>query len=429
MPTLSVNPSQHSSDRGGASILAAVIHATAGTNSLSHLIRNADGVSAHALIDKSGLIRRMVPNSRAAHHVGFSQIRMRQRIYGRSTRPNANQITLGVELENKNNGRDPYPDAQIASLGWLLVDWAWDVPDLALLKHEDIDTQGKSDPANLSWQRIYAAMAPWQASPAGGLYQVVTETPVWEAPDAYAPIALGGAARLTAGSVEQCGPLTSGPTTWLHVSSGIGFIPRIAATMAAANPQPIPSPRAYSELSPLIAPPGLSRDHLAAAMVKRCAQSPYGGDRIAEFARNLYDYAVDAGADPVPVGAQVCHETANLTSPKSQPPQHNTAGIGATNDGAAGVFFPSLEASAHAQIGRLIAYAVPPIQRTAAQAEAVAIGMLARPLPLKCHGSAPYLYLLGSEPNTVDGCGWAHPGPDYGRRVADVANALVRLAQ
>lgn len=348
-------PSVHHSPRGTARVWAIVVHATAGTDSRAWLQRNPNGVSAHALISRDGTVYRMVPDDRAAHHVGYSRIVVGGRIITRSTQPNPNQVTLGVELENLNDGRQPYPPAQLAALGWLLVEWSRAHPDARLVLHREVDTQGKTDPAGLDWPTIYAAMAPWLAAPTA------------------------------------------------------------------------PARTVYTADSRIIAPPGLSRVALAAAMVARCGRSPYEPAQIAGLAYALYDYGVVCGIDPAPAAAQCCHETANLTSPRSQPPQHNTAGIGATNDGAAGLFFPSLEASARAQLGRLVAYATAPDARTSAQQDIAAIGLAARPLPLKCQGSAPTLRLLGADPNAVDGCGWASPGTAYGEALARVANALVEL--
>lgn len=348
-------PSVHHSPRGSARVWAIVVHATAGTDSRAWLQRNPNGVSAHALISRDGTVYRMVPDDRAAHHVGYSRIVVGGRIITRSTQPNPNQVTLGVELENRNDGREPYPPAQLAALGWLLAGWSTAYPDARLVLHREIDTQGKSDPAGLQWPAIHAAMAPWLVAPAP------------------------------------------------------------------------PAPAPYTADSPIIAAPGLSRVALAAAMVTRCSRSPYTPAAIAGLAYACYDYGVVCGVDPVVVAAQCCHETGNLTSPRSQPPQHNTAGIGATGDNVPGLSFPSLEASARAQIGRLVAYALAPDERTSAQQDIAAIGLAARPLPLACQGSAPTLRALGSGPNPVPGCGWAHPGEEYGEALARVANALREL--
>lgn len=170
-PRIVNHPGIYHQSRDGAAILMAVIHATAGTNSLGWLTSspsNTGRVSAHALITKRGEVYIIVSDDRAANHCGFSRVTIGGTTYTGSTRPNINQVSLGVELENRNDGTDPYPDAQIAALGWLLADWQHRHGELPLYFHRDIDTKGKSDPAGLSWARVRAAMAAW-ASPSAEL--------------------------------------------------------------------------------------------------------------------------------------------------------------------------------------------------------------------------------------------------------------------
>lgn len=149
--------SKHSSSRNGASVLAIVVHATAGTNSLGWLIENPQQVSAHYLIRKDGHIYQLVHPDRAAHHCGFSRINVGGKIYDKTTSPNPNQITVGIELENLNNGKDPYPVAQIAALRELLDFLRACYPKALLFFHRDIDTQGKTDPRGLDWSDIFPA--------------------------------------------------------------------------------------------------------------------------------------------------------------------------------------------------------------------------------------------------------------------------------
>ncbi len=349
-------PSTHRSSRGGHAIAAIVIHHTAGTDSRAYLVKNARGVSAHALISRDGTVYRMVPDELAAHHVGYSRIVVAGRAIDRTTDPDPNQITLGVEIENLGDGRQPYPPAQLSALGWLLAEWSRRHPQARLVFHREIDTQGKHDPAGLDWPTVYEAMAPWLGQP----------------------------------------------------------------------PADAPAP-AYTAESRIIAPPGLTREQLARSLARRCLASPYGPDAVFALGETYHDLCAATGVDPVVACAQLCHETGNLTSARSQPPQHNLAGIGATNDGARGLSFPTPEAGARAHVGRLIAYALAPGQRFGGQQLLADMALAARPLPIPCQGSAETLRALGSDPNDVPGCGWAHPGTAYGEALAAVANALVRL--
>jgi hypothetical protein len=465
MPTLSLHPSKHSSERNGAEILAVVDHATVGSDSLAYLTENSRKVSAHALITKQGHIYRMVPDDRAAHHVGSSQIRLRQRIYGSTTTPTNNQVTLGIELENWNNGKDPYPAIQIASLGWLHVDWLERYPDITFLKHRDIDTQGKSDPYTLSWARIHEFMAPWLIYAPAGPYRVLDETPVWERPDPYAPIAWGGQCYLYRGHLAELYPLADGPITWLHWPAG-GFVPRIAVEPLPALPQPAPTPPAvgYEADSPILGTAPAPESAILDAFASICAAkgSPYArmeGDPLRNELGPAYArHCAAAGVNLLLALGQCAHETGWLTSALSQPVNrdgqrlHNLAGIGVTEakesatphrrpgtvyDADAKGYrpastFPTLEAGVIGQVGRLILYARPPGQRSVSQQTLALAALASRALPMKCQGSAPTLRALGSGPNPVEDCGWAGAGElgglDYGRRVAAAANSILARA-
>jgi hypothetical protein len=162
-PRVIDHPGIYHQPRAGAPIRLIVLHSTAGTNSLGWLTSspsNTGRVSAHALVTKRGEIYRIVPDDLAANHCGYSRVTLGGKTYTGTSRPNINQVSLGVELENKNNGKDPYPDAQIAALGWLLADWQRIHGDVPLFFHRDIDTRGKSDPAGLSWATVRTAMGP-----------------------------------------------------------------------------------------------------------------------------------------------------------------------------------------------------------------------------------------------------------------------------
>lgn len=223
-------------------------------------------------------------------------------------------------------------------------------------------------------------------------------------------------------------PTKTCPGRQVDMAAVIRAVVALQAPWLGQPPADAPAPApAYTAESRIIAPPGLTREQLARALSRRCLRSPYGPDAVFALGEVYSDLCAATGVDPVVACAQLCHETGNLTSARSQPPQHNLAGIGATNDGAQGLSFPTPEAGARAHVGRLIAYALAPGQRFGGQQLLADMALQARPLPLACQGSAPTLRLLGSDPNPVPGCGWAHPGTAYGEALAAVANALVRL--
>ncbi|ABU56345.1 N-acetylmuramoyl-L-alanine amidase [Roseiflexus castenholzii] len=143
--------------RGGRPISMIVLHATAGTarSALAWLTNPAARVSAHYLIDKAGQIYRLVPDEYAAWHAGRAAWRGETAI---------NEVSLGIELENANNGRDPYPTAQLSALIRLTREKVAQyriAPDM-VVRHLDVAVPRgrKNDPAGFPWteflQHIFA---------------------------------------------------------------------------------------------------------------------------------------------------------------------------------------------------------------------------------------------------------------------------------
>ncbi|RRR66657.1 MAG: N-acetylmuramoyl-L-alanine amidase [Candidatus Viridilinea halotolerans] len=139
-----------------------VIHATAGRypGDLAWLRQGGDErrpVSCHYYIDKGGQIRQLVKDGDIAWHAGVS----RWEVDG-AMRENLNTLSLGIELENLNSGRDPYPELQLAAavaLTRLLVR-RYQVPPRQLVRHLEISPGRKTDPAGFPWAsfvaRVYA---------------------------------------------------------------------------------------------------------------------------------------------------------------------------------------------------------------------------------------------------------------------------------
>ncbi len=96
--------------------------------------------------------------------------------------------------------------------------------------------------------------------------------------------------------------------------------------------------------------------------------------------------------------------------------QYNPAGLGATNDGAAGAAFATIEAGVLAQYAHLINYAAarpdPPL-------DALALADVRRLALANAHG-------LGCAPTWEQLNGrWAVPGPTYGQDIATIALAIL----
>jgi len=164
-PTINLDyyPANWHSPRDGATPQAIVAHGTAGTDSRRYLQRGGerpDGsdrkVSIHALIQKDGTIYRMVDDERVANHAGGvvlsnGMLSSRLTIGDRTYRgAQVNRYTLGFELENLQNGLDPYPDVQLLAMGWQINAWRQRYGPLPVTRHATIDPGRRSDPAGLT---------------------------------------------------------------------------------------------------------------------------------------------------------------------------------------------------------------------------------------------------------------------------------------
>jgi N-acetyl-anhydromuramyl-L-alanine amidase AmpD len=106
------HPSPNFDDRpSGVQIDTVVIHATV-LDSLQEVVElfadPAAKVSAHYTIDRDGEIVWHVPEDRRAWHAGESMMP--------DGRTCVNDFSIGIELVNRNDGLDPFPERQIQAL-------------------------------------------------------------------------------------------------------------------------------------------------------------------------------------------------------------------------------------------------------------------------------------------------------------------------
>ena len=134
-----------------------VLHATAGSarGALAWLTKREARVSAHYLIDKAGHTYQLVADEYAAWHAGRASWKGQTAI---------NEVSLGIELENSNDGHDPYPTAQIDALLRLAqakVDQYGIAPEM-VTRHLDIALPHgrKSDPAGFPWAEFIRSLFP-----------------------------------------------------------------------------------------------------------------------------------------------------------------------------------------------------------------------------------------------------------------------------
>lgn len=130
-----------------------VMHATAGTKQSDLITLTGRDVrrlvSIHYYITKLGEIFQMVQDKDVAWHAGVSFWQ------GES---NCNIFSIGVELENLNNGRDRYPQAQYDAAVWLVRNKVqqYRIPRSRLVRHADIARGLKTDPRGFPWDAFQA---------------------------------------------------------------------------------------------------------------------------------------------------------------------------------------------------------------------------------------------------------------------------------
>lgn len=130
-----------------------VVHATGGTDSTAWLSTTSNPpVSIHRLIKKDGKIIKIVPDNEVAWHAGPATV-------GRLPRGNEtiNVWSLGVELENLNNGRDIFPEPQVDALALQVREWWGLYGAIPITSHQAIQSN-KSDPSGFPWPLFYSLL-------------------------------------------------------------------------------------------------------------------------------------------------------------------------------------------------------------------------------------------------------------------------------
>ncbi|HWQ14690.1 MAG TPA: N-acetylmuramoyl-L-alanine amidase [Roseiflexaceae bacterium] len=146
-----------------------VMHSTAarGPGDFNYLRRGGAPdrpVSIHYYIAKDGTISQMVPDHDIAWQAGKSS----WKVDGQVVAPSCNPISVGIELENLNTGRDPYPEAQYQAALWLTrhLVTKYNIPRSQVVRHLDISPGRKTDPRGFPWERFMAELfAPNSAPP------------------------------------------------------------------------------------------------------------------------------------------------------------------------------------------------------------------------------------------------------------------------
>ena len=363
-PPITWKKARDFSDRDGQPIVAIVIHATAGTDSLGWLSGNPKGTSIHILIRKDGSCVQMVEDRYAAHHVGFSKLVHNNVTYSATSRHSCNAVTLGIELENLNDGNDPYPDVQLRSAAYWVERWQREHGPIKLLMHRDIDQHGKADARGIEVRDITkfidSSVNPPPA-PSGGS-DITPDAPILAAPRA---------------TVDQA-----------------------IAYMATRRTHP-----SYTKA-----------DHSLIANYYWLSASMVGIDPVMAFAQMLHEtgnltswWSLRQRRNPAGIGV-----TGETSRAKKQP-----ALDWAFDDAAKlwrkGHSFASWDIAIKAHLGHLLVYALPENQLTLAQRQMIVFDPRASVVPASSRGCVTWRGLNGK---------WAVPGTTYADRIVAIANAI-----
>jgi N-acetylmuramoyl-L-alanine amidase len=168
-PAIRDRPSPNHDNRGTPQrIDMLVLHytgmATAAT-ALDRLCDPATRVSAHYVVEESGIVWRLVPETRRAFHAGRSCWEGQSEL---------NAISLGIEIVNPGHqwGYRPFPEEQMSALEQLCHDILArnPIPSRRIVGHSDIAPDRKSDPGELfDWPRLARAGIGIWPPPAPGL--------------------------------------------------------------------------------------------------------------------------------------------------------------------------------------------------------------------------------------------------------------------
>ena len=130
-----------------------VLHATV-LDTLEEVIKRFQDkgyrISAHYTIDRDGTTVQHVAEAKRAWHAGPSKMPEGREV--------VNDFSIGIELVNRNNGWDPYPDAQLDALNVLIKGIRNRHPIRHIVTHSEIAQPPgrKNDPLGfeISWLEL-----------------------------------------------------------------------------------------------------------------------------------------------------------------------------------------------------------------------------------------------------------------------------------
>lgn len=125
--------------------------------------RESSQVSAHFTIGRDGSIVQNLSTFDRAWHAGVSQD-----AFGKQ---NVNHYSIGIELVNLNDGKQPYPPEQLMALKGIIASMRRRFPIKQIVSHEFIATPigRKNDPKNFPWSELSYFGLPMYYGPAKGI--------------------------------------------------------------------------------------------------------------------------------------------------------------------------------------------------------------------------------------------------------------------
>lgn len=365
-PSFIPHPARDFIARSGHTPLVIVVHATAGTNSLGWLSGNPTGTSIHILIAKDGTAWRLVDDAHGANHCGRSKIALGGQTY---IGLHCNEITLGIELENSNSGRDPYPAAQLQKCADVIEYWRSLYGNLPIVMHRDIDLHGKTDPAGIAIGDIehYFPKAEPPTLPANASVVYTPATPIVAPARTTVTPADVAAAIAKHGTRYDAVSLNSIAESYWHYSAKAGIDPLIAIAQVLHETGWLTS---WWSQRPRRNPAGIGVTGEVRADKAPSVEWAYNPDR------RLWER---------------------------------------------GISFLTWDRAAAAHVGRLLAYACPAGVLTDDQHLLISTALAVRPLSVMKQGQAQTLAGLSGT--------WAVPGVGYAGKLAAIAQALSTLAQ
>lgn len=389
----------------GRSIRAIVIHSTAGSypGDFNWLKQGGgdDPVSVHYYIQKNGWVCQFVEDKDIAWHAGASTwiVDGKQINYNIGLNP----MSIGIELENLNTGRDPYPPEQGTSLLHLVRELVkkYTIPRNQLVRHLDIAPGRKTDPAGFDWEPFVESVYKEEKKIQVRVLECVPVTEDW---NPRSPVANDGRLILVKDEIVNVDEeKVVGTRRRYHLEDGRGFID-VDKTVTLSE-------ISISGTQTILHGPHLSFSHVVSILNARGIKGQDADDIACAYC-SFGRWTTIGSLIPL---AQAIKETGWFTSNRWKR-SYNAAGLGATDDGSWGNTFENPYRGIGAQYAHLLCYATENPQSI--PEATLALASPRRDALMKTYG-------LGSAPRWIDLSGKWATDLNYGQSILTIARELL----